>query len=168
MRIRKLAGYAATVINQVSKWMGFIAIIFILAMMGFTVTDIFLRYVFRAPILGNLEVIEYLMVVAGFLGVAWCAVNNGHLKVDMIMNRLPSRTQAVTDSITLAMGTAVVAIVAWQSFVKAQEVRLDQVASAFLNIPAYPFYLVVGVSYGLLFLAMLPILIEHIRKGIQK
>lgn len=168
MRIRKLTGYANAVVNQVSRWLSIIGIAFMLAMMLFTVTDVFLRYAFRSPITGSVEICEYFIVVAGFLGIAWCAIKRGHLKVDMIMDRMPSRFQAVTDSLTITLGMAAVAVVAWQGFEKAREVQLDHIASAFLHIPAYPFYLIVGVSYSLLFLAMIPILVEYIRKAIGK
>ena len=166
--IKKTAGVAETAINKASQIASIVAVVFLVAMMVLTVADVFLRFFFHAPIQGTVELIQYFMVVAGFLGVAWCAIQGGHLKVDMIMDRLTSRFKGNTDSLTITLGMAVVAVVAWQGFEKAQEVQLDKIASAFLDIPAYPFYLIVGISYSLLFLAMIPILVEYIRKAIGK
>lgn len=168
MWTRKLAGAAVKVLNQVSRGVSIIAIVSLLAMMLLTVADVFMRYVFRNPITGSVELSEYFIVVAGFLGVAWCTIKGGHLKVDFIMNRMPTRVQAITDSITLFLGMTVVPLVAWQFFMRAREAQLEELRSFLLNIPDYIFYIVAGVGYALFFLALLPVLVNFIRKAIQK
>ena len=168
MWIRKPASSAVTVINKISQITGTIAVVFLVGMMLLTVTDVFLRYVFSAPIKGSLELTEYAMVLAGFLGIAWCAVKRGHVKVDLVINRLPPRVQSVIDTITLVLAMTVVPLVAWQGFVQARYAQVERAASDFLDIPDYPFYLVVGLGFSLLVLVMVTLLAELIGKVAKK
>lgn len=168
MWIRKLAGAAVRLLNQVSRGVSILAIASLLAMMLLTVTDVFMRYVLNNPIVGSVELTEYLIVVAGFLGVAWCTFKGGHLKVGVIVDRMPPRVQAITDSITLFLGITVVPLVAWQLFVRAREAQLEGLSSFILDLPDFIFFIVAGVGYSLFFLALLPVLVQFIRKAIQR
>ncbi len=168
MWIRKLAGAAVRLLNQVSRGVSILAIASLLAMMLLTVTDVFMRKVLTNPIVGSVELTEYLIVVAGFLGVAWCTFKGGHLKVGVIVDRMPPRVQAITDSITLFLGMTVVPLVAWQLFARAREAQLEGLRSFILDLPDFIFLNVAAVGYALFFLALVPVLIQSIRKAIQK
>lgn len=168
MLIRKLARYTVTVINQVSRVAGIVAMVFLLAMMVLTVSDVCLRYFFNAPILGSVELAEYFMVVTGFFGLAWCAVKKGHVKVDLILSHLPPRLQVIIGSITLILGLTVVPLVAWRGFTQARYAQLAKTASDLLKIPTYPFYIVLGLGYALLLLVMVTLLAESIAKAAKR
>jgi TRAP-type C4-dicarboxylate transport system permease small subunit len=168
MRIERLAHYTVAVINQVSRAAGILALIFLLAMMVLTVSDVFLRYFFNHPILGSIELVEYFMVVAGFLGIAWCAIKGGHVKVDLLLSHLPPRIQTIIDSFTLFLTMTVVPLVAWQGFAQARRARHTKSASAILEIPDYPFYFVVGISFTLLFLVQVILLVKYIARAIKR
>ena len=163
----KIASYIVAAINQVSRVCGIVAIIFLLAMMVLTVSDVFLRYVFNAPITGSVEITESFMVVGGFLGIAWCAVKRGHVKVNLITSHLPPRFQAIVESITFILAFIVVPLVAWQGFAQARYMQLEGKASTLLEIPTYPFYGVIGIGYALLFLVLLTLLAESVRKAVK-
>ena len=60
-------------IYALSRIMGIIAIAVLVAMMLFTVLDIFLRAFFNKPIPGDVEIIERSMVCVGFFWLAWCS-----------------------------------------------------------------------------------------------
>jgi TRAP-type C4-dicarboxylate transport system permease small subunit len=168
MWIGKLAGAAVRLLNQVSRGVSILAIASLLAMMLLTVSDVFMRKVLTNPIVGSVELTEYLIVVAGFLGVAWCTFKRGHLKVGVIVDRMSPRVQAITDSITLFLGMTVVPLVAWRLFVRAREAHLEGLRSFIMDLPDSVFLIVAGVGYALFFLALLPVLVESIRKAIQK
>ena len=67
MWARKLAGTAVGLLDQVSRGLGILAIAALLSIMLLTVADVFMRYVLNNPIVGSVELCEYLIVVAGFL-----------------------------------------------------------------------------------------------------
>ena len=166
--IKKTAGVAETAINKASQIASIVAVVFLVAMMVLTVADVFLRFFFHAPIQGTVELIQYFMVVAGFLGVAWCAIQGGHLKVDIFVKRLPPRVQAIIDTVTLLMAMTVVPLVAWQGFDQAGYEYTVKTVADITEIPTYPFYIVVGIGYALLFLALVIILVKLIAKVIKR
>ena len=168
MWLRKSARYAETIINQISRAVGAIAVVFLVLMMLLTVADVFLRYVFSAPIKGSLELTEFCMVIAGFLGIAWCAVKRGHVKVDLIVSHLPLQAQGITDTITMLLAMTVVPLVAWRAFAQARYLMEENFVSPSLNIPEYPFYLVMGIGYTLLFFVLITVLVEYIKKAIKR
>lgn len=81
----------------------------------------------------------------------------------MIVDNLPPRTQSILDGITTFMGMIVISLAAWQNLVHARAAQLDNVTSSTLKIPAFPFYIVIGLGYALLFLVLIKLVIQHIR-----
>jgi TRAP-type transport system small permease protein len=165
---KKPLSIAVTVINQASLIAGVMGIVFMVAMMLLTVGDVFLRFVFNRPILGSVEITEYLMVGTGFLGIAWCAVKGGHVGVDLIVSHFPPRVQAMIDSVTCLLSLGVVPLVAWQNFLQAGYVKAENVQSDLLDIPAYPFYIIVGISYALLSLVLVNALVQSVTKAVKR
>jgi TRAP-type C4-dicarboxylate transport system permease small subunit len=137
-------------------------------MMMLTVVDVTLRYLFDSPILGSMELTEYIMVCVGTLGLAWCALQGAHIKVDLIVSRLPTKAQNVLDSINYILVIGVSGLIVAQTFLRAGIVRRLGMASAMLDIPQYPFLLVVSFSYLLLLAAAIMLLIYAIASLIAK
>lgn len=168
MRMNKTAHSVERVITQISRIAGIISIVFLIAMMLLTVTDVFLRYFFNKPVLGSMEMTEYLMVGAGFLGISWCAVKRAHVKVDLVVEHFPPRVQAIVDGISYLLALTVVPLVAWQNFAQAEYAKAEHVSSDLLGIPAYPFYDIVGFTFTLLSLVLLVLLVETVVKGVKR
>ena len=57
--------------------------------------DITLRYLFNKPLGWVKEVSEYTLVGLGFLVAAWILKDDAHVKMDLVLNKVGSRTQAV-------------------------------------------------------------------------
>jgi len=159
--------FAVTILDKASLVAGVAGIVFMVAMMLLTVADVFLRFAFNSPVLGSVEITEYLMVGTGFLGIAWCAVKRGHVGVDLIVSRFPPRVQAVIDSITCLFSLGVVPLVAWQAIIQAGYAKAENVQSDLLDIPAYPFYLIVGIAYILLSLVLINTLVQFVTKAVK-
>jgi TRAP-type C4-dicarboxylate transport system permease small subunit len=90
------------------------------------------------------------------------------MKVDMLVSRLPLRSQAIIDSITLVLAMTVLPIVAWKGFTQARVAQLAQSSSEILKIPAYPFYTVVGLGCAMLFLVLVTLLAKSIAEALKK
>ncbi|UCG64349.1 MAG: TRAP transporter small permease, partial [Deltaproteobacteria bacterium] len=65
------------------------------AMMFLTATDVILRYIFNRPISGAYEVIEYMMAILIPFGLAYCALQGGHVSVDLLVSRFPKKIQSI-------------------------------------------------------------------------
>jgi TRAP-type C4-dicarboxylate transport system permease small subunit len=108
-----------------------------------------------------------MMVCLAFFALAWCAGQQSHLKVDLVVSRFSPRVQAVFDSITSMVGLIVVALIAWRSFLEGVAVRELNIISSLLRIPAYPFYYVVAAGCALLCLMMITQFVENIQKAVN-
>jgi TRAP-type C4-dicarboxylate transport system permease small subunit len=164
----RLGHSAENILNRIVTAAGMGSTVLLGIMMMLTVFDVVLRYVFDRPIPGGMELTEYLMVCVGTLGLAWCALQGAHIKVELIVSKFPPRLQKVMDSFNYILLIAVSGLIASQTFVRAGTVRELGVASAMLDVPQYPFVLVSSFSYLLLFLTAIVLMIHAISSLISK
>jgi TRAP-type C4-dicarboxylate transport system permease small subunit len=142
---------------------GIIGVIILLAMMMMTVTDVIMRYFFRQPIIGSMEISVTLMVCIVFLGIGWCALNDGHISVDIITGKLSKRSRALLNGFDNIVTLVLALLITWRSFMEAVSVKDMEVTSPILGIPRYPFVFVTSFGFFLLFSAALILFIKNIR-----
>lgn len=155
------------IINSLSRALNIAASGVLAAMMLLTVSDVFLRYFLRRPILGTTELTENMMVCLVFFGLAWCAVQQEHLKVDLVMTHFSPRVQAIVDGITSCASLIMVALIAWRGFLEGMAVQRLHIISSLLKLPAFPFYYVLVVGCAMLCLVMVTHLIQNIDKAVK-
>jgi len=165
MPTMKKTHFIKRTINSISRGMGFIAICILVAMMILTVLDVFLRRVFNSPIPFSLELVEFMMVVTGFLGLAWCAMSGAHIRVDLIVSRMPARAQGIIDSLCYLAGFGISAIIAWRSVMESLAIRKLHTESTVLGIPIFPFYWVVAAGFAALALSILILLARSLKEA---
>jgi TRAP-type C4-dicarboxylate transport system permease small subunit len=148
--------------------MNFAAAGVLAAMMLLTVSDVFLRYSFSRPIIGTTELTEIMMICVAFLGLAWCAVKRGHLKVDLVMAHFSPRIQAIVDSITLLAVLGLCVFITWRSFLESITVMRLGSTSSLLEVPDYPFYFILTFGFAILCVVMVTNLIEVVAKAVKE
>lgn len=163
----KVSRFVVTPIVSASRVMIIVAMVVVVAMMLLTVSDVFLRYIFKNPVPDSQELTEYLMVCVAFLGMAWVAIKGEHITVSLVVSRLSPRSQAIFDSVTYFLGLGVVVLISWRNFSEAPIVRQIGLDSLLLGVPEYPFYLVLAVGLAILCLVMLIQLIQHVSKAVK-
>lgn len=149
-----------------SRIAAYIAMITVGVMMMLTVSDVFMRYVFIRPITGSTEITEFMMVIL-IVSIIPAAMANRHIRIDILTGRLTPRGEALFDAITLFVGSWLVVILGWRAFAACFFMIHNDVRSPTLEIPVYPFYVVVSVSFVLLFFAMLIICVQKVIKVIK-
>ena len=70
----------------------------LVSVMVLIVTNILFRVFLKRPILGTYEFAGFLTATVIGLALAYCAVQNGHIAVTFVMDRLSSRVQAFVDA----------------------------------------------------------------------
>lgn len=153
-------------INFLSRIAIYMAMVVLMVMMSLTVADVFMRYIFNDPITGTTELTEYMMVCT-LLGMAPCALQRRHINVDVVTQVLPPRFNAVVDLITLLAGLAFIIILSWQGFMAGLYELSFDVRSSMLNIPDFPFYVVLSVSFATLSLVMIVLIIQRISELVK-
>jgi len=129
--------------------------------MMLTVTDVFMRYIFVRPLTGSTELIEFMMVIL-IVGIVPTAIENKHIRVDILMERLTPKGQAFFDAITIFVGSWLVIILGWRAFMACLFMIRNDVRSPTLDIPVYPFYVIMAISFILLFFSMIAIFVKKV------
>jgi TRAP-type C4-dicarboxylate transport system permease small subunit len=141
---------------------GFSKVIFVicgagcmLGLMFLIVTDVGLRYLLNRPIVSSYELIMFMMVVVVFSALSYTATEDGHVTVDLVVSRLPKGVQRFLKVLTSLLSVGLFALMAQQSIVRANALRLEGLISQILHIPVYPFYFFTAFGCALLSLVLL-------------
>lgn len=124
-----------------------LASVILALMMLLTVLDVLRRYIFRSPIPGALETIEYMMAVLIPFALVVTAYDESHIGVDFIVEHLPSKLRTYLACVTNALLFALFSLIAWQSFLNAWEHYESGMTSAVLLIPHYPFAIPLAIAF---------------------
>jgi TRAP-type transport system small permease protein len=143
-----------------------VAVIALAALAGVTVIDVGGRYFFNKPLLGTVEMSEFLMVILSFGALALAELRNSHITVDFFVTVLPERVRALLEALAALLGILFWSFVAWRAAVHANRIWNAGEVSANLTIPTWPFYLVVTVGCGLLALALVGRVARSVRTSI--
>lgn len=100
--------------------------------------DVVARYLFAAPTVWAGDLAEYTLLVATFFGGPWLVRHNGHITVEVAIERLPRRTRATLRCIVFALAAIACALFAWFALTKTvQFYDLGRVAPKSWEIPLW-------------------------------
>jgi len=145
-----------------SRVLGVIAAVALFAMMVLTFVDVIGRYGFHHSIFGAAEMIEYLMIIAVFAGLAVITAKNEHITVTLmeplIMRVIPGPQRWL--SITVSVGCTL--LICWQMFTHALDLLESGKKTAVLDWPQW----VMPMSAAVLSLAGFALLVfAFVRTG---
>lgn len=119
------------------RLLALVAGICLLLLMAFTVIDVFLRYVFNAPLRSVYEFTEFMMALIVFLGLAYCGWTGGHIAVDLFAKWLDRPSLRFLPATLSFVGAALFALVAYRATLETIA-TIDQFSNL-LRWPHYPF-----------------------------
>lgn len=130
-------------------------------MMLLTAGDVIGRVVWSRPIPGAVELSSYMLAIFILMGVAYTHQVKGHVRVRMLVSRLPERVGLILDVFTILLSLFIISILAWQGWVVGIE---ERTVSDMLRIPQLPFRLLVSVAALFLCLELLIDLFDSLGK----
>ena len=133
-------------------------------MMMLTALDVILRYIFNSPILGVLEITEFMMVVIVFFSMSYTQAEKKHVAVDFFVTRLSERKQHIIDLMSYVIYFLILAGICWKSIAKGLELLATNEVSMTLSIPVFPFFFVVALGC----VAMCLILMRDMRNTVRE
>lgn len=98
------------------------------------------RAVFGRPILGDFELVEIGIAVAGTLFLAYCQITAGHIFVDVFTLRAGKRAQNAMYRIGAFVMALMFFLVVWRAAVGAHELKLNGETSMLLGFPIWAGY----------------------------
>ncbi len=154
------------VIDVIVKNLNWIGAIVLFCMMLLTGLDVTLRYVFNNPILGSMEITEYMMVIVVCFGIAYCAVFRDHVRVDLVTSHLPARVQNILNIIASLVFLQLYVIITWQAIMQGFEHAKHNLSSMTLYIPEAPFNFILAFGSAILCIILIKDTLNYIYKAI--
>jgi TRAP-type C4-dicarboxylate transport system permease small subunit len=135
--------------------------ILLIPMMLLTSAEVVGRAVWSRPIPGSMELSSYMLAIFILLGIAYTHQVRGHVRVTMLISRLPAKWTIALDVITTLLSLFIIAVMTWQGWVVGIE---ERTVSDMLRVPQFPFRLLVSLGGLLLFLELLLDLWDNLKK----
>jgi TRAP-type transport system small permease protein len=155
-------------VELITYWANYIAIGFLAIMMYLTAIDVFLRYLFNRPILGDQELIEFMMAIVVSMSIGYCALKKGHVVVDILFLYLPKKMQAGFNVFHYFCGFGFFALASWRTTIEGFTFHTRGFGSTVLNLPIYPFYWIVAFGCAVLSLTWLYLSIESLSQTVSR
>lgn len=162
--VGRVADYIKKVVSPTSKVFLYISIVVIILMTLLVVSDVFMRRVFTAPIHGSHDLLGLGFSMIVFLPMAWAALRDRHIELDLITAKLPKIAQAILEVIMIFLGVIIMVLVTWRLGVLASQLYAQNATTAIYEISLYPFIYIATIGMGLLTLAFLIRLLNGINK----
>lgn len=151
-------------VTEFSKLLDKLAGFCMVLLMLLVVSNVVLRAVFKSPILGTYEYVGFLTAVMIGLALAYCAVQNGHIAIGLMVDRLCCRTQAGVDIMVNATALGFWGLAAWYIARYAGSMTASGVVSPTTQTPFYPFVYLVAFGLLALCLVLMVRLVESVKK----
>ena len=90
-----------------------VAALGVLAMCLLVTGAVVVRYVFNWPVVWVPEIVGYLMVALVFLALGETMLAGRHIKIDLVVGRLPRRLRDVVELLTLTLSVGVAGFFTW-------------------------------------------------------
>jgi TRAP-type C4-dicarboxylate transport system permease small subunit len=150
-----IMGSYEKIVTWLARSINWLAAIAIMVMMLLTTADVILRY-FRHPIPGTYEIVGFLGSIGVGFALASTSMQNGHVAVSVLLQRLSRKTQSVVEAVNSLLAAGFFSLVTWQSVVLGNDLRRTGEVSLTLEMPFYPF--VYGIAVGCATLTLVLIL----------
>ena len=122
------------------------------------------RYLLSHPIPGAVELAEMMLAAVVFLSLADTEVVGRHIRVEVVVSRLPHRAQVVTEVLATILGMSAFGLMTWQLMKHALIEKSMGSATETLMLPLFPVLLIMTLGAFCLSLVFLTRLIELLCK----
>ncbi|MEI3606531.1 TRAP transporter small permease [Pseudogracilibacillus sp. SE30717A] len=119
------------IVDKIDSAIFFIAQVAMFIMMLITALDAFLRYVFNSPLTGAYHFSEkYLMVIIVFFSISYVMRLNGHIKIDLLTEKMPEKLQRFFEVIYSLLAAVLMFLIGYKSMGVTYEAFINQYTSS--------------------------------------
>jgi TRAP-type C4-dicarboxylate transport system permease small subunit len=157
MSIRRLGKQIELGVHLISRILMYAVAVVLFLIMLLQTTDVLGRYLFDKPLKASMDYIEVAMSLVIFWGLAYCASENGHVRVDVITSRLSNRALNIIDRFTFGAGAFILALITWRLAMRAWSIlqNLPGPVTLTMLIPYWPFIILAAIGCFFFFLEYL-------------
>ncbi len=164
----RITRYLYKTVKPISAFSNSIGIVALAAMMLITSADVLLRKLVNMPILGSNEIVQYMLAITVSLGFAYCALEKGHIIIDLLTSRLSSNARSTIYCVTGFLSLVLTSIITWQACIYITVLAKTEAVSPILSIPVFPFVGVVAFGFFLLTMVFLINFLEFLDEAMKK
>ena len=97
--------------DRILDYLAIVAMVLIVGNMLLVVVEVVMRYFFDKPVVWVIEITQYALVFMTFLATAWLLKREGHVIMDLIVNRLNEKGRHIANMITSFIAALVCLII---------------------------------------------------------
>ncbi len=133
-----------------------------LGIMGVTVVNVFMRYVFVRPISGSDEMVQYMLALLVFSAFPLVTVERRHFSVSVLARGAHGWLKFASVALELAVSALGCAIVTLQLYSQAVMLGSEQMTTMVLQLPLAPLNYAMSALSSLALIGILVLLAEHL------
>jgi len=155
--------------RRLSDWFEWVGLAGLLVIMAITCIDVVGAKFFRWPLLGAIDIVMLVQIVAIAFAASMALILGRHIQVEFLFNLLPRRARAVINSIVMLLGLGLFMVIMWRLSVLGHLLQTAGDYSATIRIPYYPFaYGIALASIPVCLVFLLEFLKSLTKKRVQK
>jgi len=128
-------------LERASRWLALAGGAVLAAAALLTTLSVLGRWLWAAPITGDIELMQIACVVAIALFLPHCQLHCGHVQVDLFTRRAGAALRARLDRAGHALGAAVMLLLAWRAAVGVGDMWAAGETTMLLGVPLWIAYL---------------------------
>lgn len=168
MWLSKAAHFISIIASPAARVINGIAAVFLAMMMVLTGADVTLRYLFNWPIPGSWELTQFMMAIVVAFGLAYCALQKGHVRVELVVSKLPRLARVVMNNIASFAFLSLFILITWRTVPRALAWIDPMITTVVLSIPVFPFVMLVAAGCAVLCLVLLKDFFEDLYQAVKK
>ena len=138
------------------------------AAMIVVVLNVVFRTAFNSPILGAYEYTGFLTAAVVSLGLAHCAILDGHISIDFLVEKLGERIKDIFEVVTSSLVLFFMAFFTFKVFDYAVGLMESGEVSPTTQTPFYLFVFITGVGFAALSLAIFTKACKALKRGVGR
>jgi TRAP-type C4-dicarboxylate transport system permease small subunit len=107
----------------------------VFAMMALIFVDVFLRYLFNAPIAGSLEIIQFLLAIVIFAALPLVSASQGHITVGLLEGLFLGQGRRVQKAVVSLISVGALALIASLMVRQGLSAARFQKVTGYLELP---------------------------------
>jgi len=165
----RVTGLADRMLRPVEDLLNFIAATAVLFLMMLGVVQVIMRvrWLFRAPIFGYIDMIELSMPILAVLGISYCQRHGVHIRMDILLQKLSGRTLWVIETFNSAVTLVLVLLLTRFSWVFFMDAYTSGDSTVDAQYVTWPSKLLVPVALAILSVRLLIQLLGSLRLAID-
>jgi len=153
-------------LGAVTKYLDYVSRAGFFFMMALVTINVILRYL-RHSISGTYDYVQLLTAVSVAAAIAFTAYERGNIEIEILMERLPKRVQAVVATVINLICLVFFVVAAWRVFALGHDMQVAGETTMTVYVPFAPFLYFIGVGLALMILAMMAQLIRQVAKVVN-